>query len=238
MTKTVSIAGNCTPLEAMLFPDQPIECTARALKKQATWNQGLCPWDISDTVLRQVLREKLGLPKYLDLGREWTKYDLAVDADRVRQYAAEIKIALHLSITLQMSDVQVVHQLLSQLGLKVTFRWSRAIEGHEGEKLRVYRLDADHYQQAIAILHRRQARREMQQSQAADEGGLPVPSISTQQTGDPKPSAAPAQGDWTSEMNLADVRLWLAAAEADPSDESVQQLLSLVPPDVLARAIA
>jgi len=57
------------------------------------------------------------------------------------------------------------------------------------------------------------------------------------QTGDPEPSAAQTSSVWTSEASLADVRVWLAAG-ADPSDESMRELLSLVPAQVLAQAIA
>ncbi|MBD2088339.1 DUF3854 domain-containing protein [Microcoleus sp. FACHB-1515] len=229
--------GELLNLEAALFPDTALDRTARALEKQASWNQGLCPWDLPDTALRQAIRVKLGLLKYIDADRTWTKYDLAADADRARQMAGQIKTVLHLTITPKMSDVQIIHQLLSQMGLKVSFGWSRAIAGHEGEKLRVYRLDASRYEQAIGILHRRQERRETQQPQTEDEGGSPMPSISTPHTEDPEPPEAPTQEKWASEADLADVRVWLAAAKADPSDESVQQLLSLVPPDVIARAI-
>lgn len=228
--------GELLNLEATLFPSTALDRTARALEKQTSWNQGLCPWDISDTALRQTIRVKLELLKYVDPDRQWTKYDLAADAERARQMAGQIKTVLHLSITPKMSDVQIIHQLLSQMGLKVSFGWSRSVEGHEGEKLRVYRLDASRYEQAIGILHRRQERRELQEP--SEEGGSPVPSITTTQTGDPEPTAVQTDEGWASEASLAEVREWLAAVEVDPSNESARQLLSIVPPDVIAQAVA
>lgn len=227
--------GELLNLESMLFPDTALDRTARVLEKQASWNQGLCPWDLPDTALRQAIRVKLELLKYVDLDRTWTKYDLAADADRARQMAGQIKTVLHLSITPKMSDVQIIHQLLSQMGLKVSFGWSRSIAGHEGEKLRVYRLDAGRYEQAIGILQRRQARREAQQP-PSEAGGSPVPSITTANTGDPEPQAAQTDEGWASEASLTEVRGWLAAAEADPGNETVVKLLSIVPPDVIERA--
>jgi len=61
--------------------------------------------------------------------------------------------------------------------------------------------------------------------------------LSLQHTGDPELAAAQTEVDWADEANLDDVHFWLAAAEADPSNESVQQLLSIVPPSVISQAI-
>jgi hypothetical protein len=44
--------------------------------------------------------------------------------------------------------------------------------------------------------------------------------------------------EWESAESLADVRMWLDAAEVDPNDASIAQLLSLVPPDIRKRLIA
>ncbi|HEY9664137.1 MAG TPA: hypothetical protein V6C65_37310, partial [Allocoleopsis sp.] len=132
------------------------------------WYQGPCFWDLSHAELRRSLREKLGLEQFFDPEREWTEYDLEACASRARELTAQIQVGLNFTIPSgtkdngkpKMSDVQIVHQLLSQLGIKVTFRWSRSVQGHEGEKLRVYRLDANHWQQVTAILERRQKKRQ------------------------------------------------------------------------------
>jgi hypothetical protein len=58
-----------------------------------------------------------------------------------------IQVELRVSID-KMSDTQIIHQLLSQLGIKVEQHWSRSVLTHEGEKLRVYQLDQKHWQSA------------------------------------------------------------------------------------------
>lgn len=155
-------------LEAQIHQNLSLERDIKALERQRRWHQGLCPWDFSHAELRRSLREKLGLHDFLDPTIEWTEYDLASYAVKARELATQIQVALNFTIPTgskangkpKMSDVQIVHQLLSQLGIKVTFRWSRSVAGHEGEKLRVYRLDAEHWQELTAILERRRAERE------------------------------------------------------------------------------
>jgi hypothetical protein len=154
-------------LEAQIHQNLSLERDIKALERQRRWHQGLCPWDFSHAELRRSLREKLGLHGFLDPSLEWTEYDLQPHAAQARALATQIQVALNFTIPAgvkengkpKMSDVQIVHQLLSQFGVKVTFRWSRSVAGHEREKLRVYRLDADHWQNMSAILERRQAKR-------------------------------------------------------------------------------
>jgi hypothetical protein len=172
--------GELRSLEELLYPDVAVDRTVKALENQLKWNQSLCPWDVSNTALRREIRERLGLTDFLDPNQEWTKYDLYSYAARAREWAAQIKQALNLTITDGMSDVQIIHQLLSQLGIKVDFRWSRSVPGYEGEKLRVYRLDLMVWQEAIAILHQRQAKRDR-----AEGVGSPLSINSINQTGDP-----------------------------------------------------
>ena len=52
-------------------------------------------------------------------GWEWTAINLPLYAERARSMAIQIQAALHLTIRKEMSDVQIVHQLLSQFGLKL-----------------------------------------------------------------------------------------------------------------------
>ena len=69
-------------------------------------------------------------------------------------------MALRFSIHDGVSDVQIIHELLLQLGIKVVqARWSQFVPGHEGEKLRVYQLDQEHWQRVTAVLCRRQMKR-------------------------------------------------------------------------------
>lgn len=172
--------GELRSLEELLYPGVAVDRTVKALESQLKWNQSLCPWDISGAEVRRALREKLGLREFLDPDKEWTKYDLYSYACKVRQWAVQVKQVLNLTITEGMSDVQIVHQLLSQIGIKVEFRWSRAVPGHEGEKLRVYRLEQSSWQEAIGILKQRQVKRDR-----IVAGGSPLSLNDQKQAGDP-----------------------------------------------------
>ncbi|MBD2072095.1 DUF3854 domain-containing protein [Leptolyngbya sp. FACHB-671] len=197
--------GELLSLEAQLYPGMTIDLTAKTLQKQASWNRGICPWDISGSELRRALRAKLGLETFLNPEREWTKYDLQEVASTARQLATQVKVALNFTVSSKVSDTQIVHQLLSQMGVKTVSRWSRSVEGHKGEKLRVYRLDADHWQRITDILERRKARRE-KFAQNDSALGLP-PQVCSQKTGgDPSQSTIFSQEDWLSPESLADVR--------------------------------
>lgn len=181
-------------LEAQLHPNLSLERDIKALERQTRWYQGLCPWDFSHAELRRSLREKLGLHQFLDPTLEWTEYDLASYAAKARALSTQIQVALNFTIPSgikdngksKMSDVQIVHQLLSQLGIKVTFRWSRSVAGHEGEKLRVYRLDVEHWQQVNAILERRQTKRQsIEQERSEAKAGSPSDIDNQISQGDP-----------------------------------------------------
>ncbi|MEP0924892.1 plasmid replication protein, CyRepA1 family [Leptolyngbya sp. ST-U4] len=179
--------GELRSLEELLYPGVAVDRTVKALDNQLKWNQSLCPWDISSAALRQALRERLKLTDFLDPHKEWTKYDLYGYACKAREWAAQIKQALSLTITENMSDVQIIHQLLSQLGIKIDFRWSRSVPGHEGEKLRVYCLHQFSWQESIAILDRRTAKRDR-----ATADGSPLLLSNARPAGDPSPHFAPA----------------------------------------------
>jgi hypothetical protein len=69
---------------------------------------------------------------------------------------------------------------LHQLGLKTTFRWSRAVSGHEGEKLRVFSLEPEHWEKVKAIVDRRSKWR---------EAGSPLGEEIITPGGDPEPEA-------------------------------------------------
>ena len=166
-----------------------LDRTARALEKQASWNQGYCPWDIANASLRRWLLVEIGLDTLLTKLREgwqWCQYDLKPYADRARTLAPQIKVALHFTIRESMYDTQIINQLLSQLGIKLTKHWSRAVPGHTGEKLGLYRLDQEHWHQMAAVLARRAAKRERLQSKAtAATVGSPAPLNVFPPTGDP-----------------------------------------------------
>ncbi|MBD2168908.1 DUF3854 domain-containing protein [Calothrix membranacea FACHB-236] len=176
--------GELLNLEAQLNPELSLDRTAKSLEKQASWNQGVCPWDISGTALRRQIREALGLNDFLDPNKEWTKTDLKPYADKIRQYAPEINLHLNRTISEKMSDTQVVHQLLSQLGIKMAFRWSRFEPGFEKQKIKVYRLDTEVWHSLMSTLHRRATRRE-KLTESGESSGSGMPFNTNNQVGDP-----------------------------------------------------
>jgi hypothetical protein len=231
--------GELLNLEVQLFPGVAVDRTARALEKQATWNQGYCPWDLSGSELRRWLRTKIGLDELIvkiRSGWQWCKYELKPYADRARELTQQIKVALHYTITSIMSDTQVIHQLLSQLGIKLTMNWSRSHPGYEGEKLRVYSLDIAHWEQLWAILQRRQAKREQLQKQRLEieEGdGSPVCFKIETAAGDPGEEASPEPDPWLTEAGLSDVIGWIEASGYDP--EVIAEIQQMMPNTVFQK---
>jgi hypothetical protein len=233
--------GEILSLEAQLFAAVAVDRSVKALERQKSWNQGLCPWDISHVALRQAVRATLGLNSFLDSDREWVAGDLAVIAQKARDHAAQIKKVLNFTIPkgyqnngkLKMADTQIVHQLLSQMGLKIASRWS----GSGAEKHRVYRLDTGRWEYLKAIIERRRQEREsFAQKEVEEIEGSPlrlkedfIP------TGDPLELHAEA-ALWLTPEALEDVRsMWDAAGG---SVEMQTELRHLIPPEVLERAIA
>jgi len=235
-------------LEAQLLPQRAIDRSIKALEKQAQWRQGYCPWDFSHIELRRQMRQVVGFDEWINQplqGLEWTKYDVASFAAKARDLAAQIKVALNFTIHAKVSDVQILHQLLGQLGIKVKLcRWSRAIEGHAGEKLRVYGLDREHWQRVSKILERRHLQREVLPS-SLNEGlerisghGSPW-FITTPNQGEDPTRHSPEDGievqKWLTLEVLADVRaMWRSSQTTDERDWVREN----VPAQVLERAIA
>ena len=196
--------GELLNLEAQLFPDAALDRTVKALEKQRSWRQFLCPWDIPGTELRREIRDKLGLTKFIRkaaTGWEWTADDLATISDMARQYAPAIKAHLNFTINDRVSDTQIVHQLLSQLGIKTQFRWSSTHLSCPGQKIRVYALKMDHWDACMAILDRRAQHREPEEGKHKPQSweGSPLPLNSLYPMGDlavnpsnPLPSTAQA----------------------------------------------
>ena len=230
--------GELLNLEVQLFPGVAIDRTAKALEKQATWNQGYCPWDISGSELRRWLRAQIGLDELIAKirsGWQWCKYDLKPYADRARELTRQIKVALHYTITSEMSDTQIMHQLLSQLGIKLTMHWSRSHPGYAGEKLRVYSLNLEHWERVWAILQRRQAKRAQLQKQRLeieDGVGSPVCFQIDSPAGDPGEEAA-GTDPWLTDATLREVQEWVEAARGDT--DVLAQIRQLIPAYVLQR---
>jgi hypothetical protein len=240
--------GEILSLEAQLSPTLAIDRCVRSLDKQMTWKAGFSTWDLSTAELKRQIRELIGLNELIEKMRQnwhWTRYELKLYADRARALTQQIKIALNFTITAGMSDTQIIHQLLSQLGIKIAMlKWSRSVEGHKGEKLRVYSLDFDHWEQVQVILERRQVKR---QASASDQGDFGSPSDinKNQSGGDPTALAssltilreAEASVDpeavWFEPENLLNLQEVLEEMKDDPI--ALAQYLRGVPRQVLDR---
>ena len=181
--------GELLNLEAQLQEQVALDRTVKALEKQVSWRQMLCPWDISGTELRREIRDRLGLTEFLELaagGWEWTRDDLEEIAEKARRFAPAIKAHLNFTVNDDVTDVQVVHQLLSQMGVKTEFRWSNLHPDHVGEKIRVYSLKMEHWDVCMEILGRREERRQQLERGSAEGGGSPLPLSTTVPKGDPE----------------------------------------------------
>jgi hypothetical protein len=225
--------GELLNLEAQLFSGVAVDRTVSALEKQSSWNQGHCPWDISGSELRRWLRSQLGMDELIAKmrsGWQWCGEELKPYAAIARTLAQQIKITLHFTITSDMSDTQVVHQLLSQLGIKLKMQWSRSHPGFEGEKLRTYRLETAHWEKVWSVLQRRQLKRQQIQAHCLERelaDGSPTPVKSIKAEGDP--DAIEISG-WSAPESLEDVRELWEMAQGDPELEQVmrQQIPAIV----------
>jgi Domain of unknown function (DUF3854) len=224
--------GELLNLEAQLFPGLAADRTAKALERQALWNQGLCPWDISKAELRRLLREKLRLNDFLDPNKEWTEDDLEEYAAEARRHAITVKQLCHFTISNalredgkpKLSNTQIIHQLLSQMGVKVNLHW----RGSGENKHRVYRLDSDRWQQMMIILAQRQMRREAN-TQKDFEGteGSPDQEFKHQYpTGDPCLQRDPGLQRWLTPEGLEDVKRMIETAD---SPEALEWLGEAIP---------
>jgi len=233
--------GEILNLEAQLFSTVAVDRSVKALERQMSWNQGLCPWDISGMALRRELRHKLELDQYFDMEREWVAEDLEAIAFKARANAVHIKKILNFTIPKGcqedgkplMSDVQIVHQLLSQMGIKVAFRWSGSGKG----KHRIYHLNEERWGILSTVIEQRQTERESIAQMEVEKGnGSPVDLIKElNQTGDPIDNDQAVE-QWLTPEVLADVRLMWSAAEGN--DDKREALRGFIPRVVLERAIA
>jgi hypothetical protein len=230
--------GEIINLENQLFETIAVDRSAKALERQRSWNQGLCPWDISGAALRQKLRHRLGLQQFFDVEREWDAEDLKPIAQIARDNAVHIKKILNFTIPKGckengkpiMSDVQIVHLLLSQMGIRVNFRW----RGTGKDKHRVYRLDAERWEMLMDVIERRQLERESLRLSERTEGS-PGGLIEDYQTAGDLLVDESTIAQWLTPEVLQDVRSMWDAAEGDV--EKQKALREFVPEVVLERAI-
>lgn len=112
---------------------------------------------------------------------------MAEIAALVRQFASFIKAHLNFTCSEDISDVQIIHQLLSQLGLKTQFRWTVNHPDHVGTKIRIFSLNQGHWETCWGILERRAERRERLKAvgDAEAAAGSPIEFSETKSMGDP-----------------------------------------------------
>ncbi len=108
-----------------------------------------------DTV-RMTALKNLGIVEFINPDRQWTKYDTKALGDRARAAKQQMKEMLNYTMSDRVSDTQILHDLLDRLGVKVKqVQWSNKVEGHAGEKLRVYQVDPDCWRFLMGLIHRR-----------------------------------------------------------------------------------
>ena len=135
-----------------------------------------------------------------------------------------MKLILNFTVEPEIADTQLVHQLLSQLGIKLTSRWSRSELSHEGEKIRVYSLDLPHWKATIDLLNRRKERRERYQKEHVGSGS-PASSITESRKGDPRQKPPLALEEWMAPESLREIRSQWDAANTPEEREVLKQVI-------------
>jgi hypothetical protein len=151
--------GEILSLEAQLYPDLAVGRSVRRLEGQKKWNQGLCPWDLSNAPLRQKIRQHFGLDGYLDTEREWTATNLEDLKQQLLQHVKPVKNLLNLTVREEMSGAQMLGTMLSQLGLKTANRMASRSASPGGKRSRIYRIDTESWAESMEILERRRLQR-------------------------------------------------------------------------------
>jgi hypothetical protein len=224
--------GEILLLEALLYPQAAIDRSAKAIEKQASWNQGFTPWDFSQAPLRSKLQREIGLDSFFAdvlTGRLIGKDEYKPYADRARELARQIKVALHFTIKDKMSDVQIINQLLSQMGIKLKRTTTTRLPGCEGQKQHCYHLDLEAWGVTEAILERRQVKRERLETLAAakEKSIHPFGNDCLHKGG----GYAESPDAWLAVTELDNVRaMWAMAGDDDVAKEAVRQV---IPSDVL-----
>ncbi len=159
--------GQLSELEALLYPEVATGRDVRSLERQAFWGHGITPWDTGTAELRRSLRQRLGLDQWISRTGEWQTADdgdLARLARLARELAPQVRAALNVTITDDMTPQQVLGQLLDQIGIGTTSRQYR----DSGQRRRAYAINQDALSGAIAILARRAERRNATNKQPSE----------------------------------------------------------------------
>ena len=153
--------GQLLNLEGFLYPDVAIAADVRSLEKQAKWaksftQKGYTPWDIGNASLKREFRQRLGLDVFLAPGQVWSAESLAEFKQRSLSLAPQIKAALNFSVRDDMPAVQILNQLLEQMGITCKSTQTRTAGG----RVRNYEIDSSSWELSTQVLERRKVARE------------------------------------------------------------------------------
>lgn len=147
-------------LEHILFPELAVMHDTRKIEQFIPFDAPATVWDLAHSVQERQVYELIGFRAFLESacqGSEWSKdtESLQAIALKCRQFAADIKTVLHLTINDRMTDVQIIGELLRRIGIKTISRRHRV----PGKRLYLYKLDPIHLERLKAILQRRHEKR-------------------------------------------------------------------------------
>ena len=137
-----------------MHPDVAATADAIAGKDRQEWQKGLTPWDISSASLKRWCRHQLELNAYLMPDKKWSSESLQEFKENALRLSSQIKAALNFTVTPEMSAVQILNQLLGQMGIECAGKQVRK----GGDRLRTYALEPECWQRNAAILERRKSR--------------------------------------------------------------------------------
>ena len=169
--------GQLLNLESFIHPDTAIAADVRSLDKQAQWQKGYTPWDLSNAELKRKVRSHLGIGEYLRSSKTWDSESLAKFKATALKFATQIKAALNFSVKEDMPAAQILNQLLEQMAVECQGKQLR----REGERVRTYKIDEANWQVCNKVLDRRKARRE--RLEATQESVTPPLSICNESGG-------------------------------------------------------
>ena len=150
-------------LEHLLFPSLATTGDIKNTERFTNDNEINCstPWDYSTHETQRWLIEQLGLNDFLlhalD-GNEWGSANNAIAANFVqkcRNYSQNIKEVFGFRITNEMSDAQIIGEMIMRIGLKVSHRLERKQVEKKRNVFHFYSLDFSHLSVVRKILKRR-----------------------------------------------------------------------------------
>jgi len=152
-------------LEHLLCPSLAMTRDTKNIDRYTDTDQNnSTPWDYSTHETQRWLTDKLGIINFLIHaldGDEWGAADNALAATFVqtcRNYSNNIKEVFGFTVTDKMRDSQVIGEMLSRIGLKVSRRTERKQVAKKRKVYHFYSLDFSHLSVIREILKRRLAK--------------------------------------------------------------------------------